>query len=194
MDWVRVAILVSWAVVFAGWVQGISRPSPRLIRRIEDPWRCRLFGITALCIALVSAYDLGSLPVDLDSHPLYYWPLWVLFLAGPVLYYWARLALDGSWSSEAQVSEATVVVSTGPYRFLRHPIYFSKTLMAFTSAAILADWIVLALGFLLLATAVYQARIEESLMAVHLPEYREYQKKVRMLLPGWPLRRAVNPG
>ena len=181
MSWVRIVIVVSWAVVFAGWVYGISRTSPKLIKRIENPWECRLFGITAFCILLVSIVDVELVQANLDVAPVY-WPAWAFFLSGPILYYWARIELDGSWSSEAQISEATRLVDGGPYALMRHPIYFSKTLMAYSSSLILMNWVILALSCVLLSTAIYQARIEESLLAKNLPQYREYRNRVPMFL------------
>jgi methyltransferase len=52
------------------------------------------------------------------------WPLWLgLFAAGQLLRYWTIRTLGRRWSTRVLVLPRARPVTTGPYRFLRHPNY-----------------------------------------------------------------------
>ncbi len=76
------------------------------------------------------------------------------------------------------------LVTTGPYRFLRHPIYAS--IFLFVWAGVLAHLSVLSfsLGALATAGAVERMICEEHLLLRRYPVYREYMRRTKRLLPG----------
>lgn len=54
------------------------------------------------------------------------WWTWLgfgLFAVGEALRAWSMLSLKGRWSTRVFVMPGAPLVATGPYRFLRHPIY-----------------------------------------------------------------------
>jgi protein-S-isoprenylcysteine O-methyltransferase Ste14 len=75
------------------------------------------------------------------------------------------------------------LVRTGPYKYVRHPIYSGILLALFGTAAIIGEWpSVIAFG-LAVATLVYKSRIEERLMREKFPEYEEYRRETAALVP-----------
>jgi len=82
------------------------------------------------------------------------------------------------------MAESRRLVTTGPYRFVRHPLYLAEELAivgVFLQFASL--WAVLLLG----AQIAFQLRRmhnEEVLLAAHLPEYPAYQRTTAQLIPG----------
>jgi protein-S-isoprenylcysteine O-methyltransferase Ste14 len=74
-------------------------------------------------------------------------------------------------------------VSTGPYRFIRHPIYTAACL--FVWAGVLSNWSVLAglLGVVLLVGAFVRMLCEERLVVAAYPEYREYARSTKRIVP-----------
>ena len=97
---------------------------------------------------------------------------------------WARRTLAGNWSSDVTFKEGHELIRTGPYRYVRHPIYTGLLIMWIGTAieiGQLRGWVAVALvtiGFWIKLSQ------EERLMLRHFPEeYPRYQKEVKALVP-----------
>jgi protein-S-isoprenylcysteine O-methyltransferase Ste14 len=79
--------------------------------------------------------------------------------------------------------------TTGPYRFVRHPIYSGGILLASVAVAlILNSWIMLALPILMHVLYSVLVRKEESMMeAVFGEEYKRYAAQTGRLFPKIPM-------
>ena len=96
---------------------------------------------------------------------------------------WARLTF-GHRSFHAAANPTTGgLVTTGPYRFIRHPIYTAVCLFGWSG--ILAHWslINVLLGALLFAGAVGRMLCEERLIVEVYPEYRDYALATKRMVP-----------
>ena len=104
-------------------------------------------------------------------------------VAALALMAWARLTFGRRSFHAAANPTAGGLVTTGPYRFIRHPIYASACL--FVWAGILSNWSVLAglLGVVLFAGAYIRMLCEERLVVAAYPEYREYARTTRRIVP-----------
>jgi protein-S-isoprenylcysteine O-methyltransferase Ste14 len=111
----------------------------------------------------------------------------VLWLAGAVLALWPLWHLRRSFSIEPEARE---LVTSGPYRFARHPVYAVYLLinlgillrhLTVPFALVMAVW----LGLLLI-----RIRYEEEVLARAFPTYREYRRRVAAFGPRlWPMPR-----
>jgi protein-S-isoprenylcysteine O-methyltransferase Ste14 len=82
-------------------------------------------------------------------------------------------------SATIEVAEGQKVVSTGPYALVRHPMYAGGSLyLAATPLALGSYWGLLAFASML-PFLIWRLLDEERFLAVDLPGYSEYQKKVR---------------
>ncbi len=107
-----------------------------------------------------------------------------LVVAGTVLRPWAIAALGRQMDFEIRVKEGHRVVTGGPYRFVRHPIYLSSLATWGGAGLLLPSWPLLAWVALLAPLYYLRARAEEELLMKHLPEYAEFKRRVPMLVPG----------
>ena len=75
------------------------------------------------------------------------------------------------------------LVLSGPYRFVRHPIYGGLVIMAFGYACAFGGW--LTLGYVLLFCWLVTAKIrfEERRLGAAYPGYAEYRRRTRRLIP-----------
>jgi protein-S-isoprenylcysteine O-methyltransferase Ste14 len=77
------------------------------------------------------------------------------------------------------------VVSTGPYAYVRHPMYAGFLLMLIGVPMLLGSWYGLAAAFVIAAMLAVRAVLEERELASALPDYRGYTARVRYrLIPG----------
>jgi protein-S-isoprenylcysteine O-methyltransferase Ste14 len=85
-------------------------------------------------------------------------------------------------SSIIEVNRNQSVISTGPYRIVRHPMYAGALLMqVFTPLALGSYWALLSFP-LLFSAAAWRLVNEEKFLATHLPGYDEYRRKTRYRL------------
>jgi protein-S-isoprenylcysteine O-methyltransferase Ste14 len=107
-----------------------------------------------------------------------------LCVAGLLVTIWARRTLAGNWSSDVTFKQGHELMRTGPYRFVRHPIYSGLLLMCFGSALDMGQvhgWTGLVLVFLGFWVKLSQ---EEKLLLRHFPDaYPVYRKEVKALVP-----------
>jgi protein-S-isoprenylcysteine O-methyltransferase Ste14 len=75
------------------------------------------------------------------------------------------------------------LVTTGPYAYFRHPIYAAIIYFIWAGALDHFSWRVLAWAELVTAGGFTRMHIEEYLLVRKYPEYREYKKRVKKLLP-----------
>ena len=106
-------------------------------------------------------------------------PLWVTIVSeafvvvGYAITFWVMK--ENSFASRTvQVVEGQRVISTGPYRLVRHPMYFGAVLMLLFTPPALGSWWALP-GFLLVGVLiVFRLLHEESVLNRELPGYSEY--------------------
>jgi protein-S-isoprenylcysteine O-methyltransferase Ste14 len=106
-----------------------------------------------------------------------------LFLLGLALAVWARVYLGRNWGMPMSQKDDPELVTTGPYRSIRHPIY-SGIILAMIGTTIAASLYWLIAVVLLGAYFIYSAIVEERFMARRFPDsYPEYKRSTKMLIP-----------
>jgi len=77
------------------------------------------------------------------------------------------------------------VISTGPYAWVRHPMYAAALVMLSGIPIALGSWWVVSIVIALLPVLIWRLTDEEKFLARHLPEYEEYRRRVPYrLCPG----------
>ena len=107
----------------------------------------------------------------------------VLCILGIAFAIWARFHLGKNWSSHPALKENHEMVTSGPYRFIRHPIYTGILLAELgTGLAVGYIWLIpLVLGAIIF---VRRVSIEEKIMMKQFPDkYSEYKKHTKALIP-----------
>ena len=109
----------------------------------------------------------------------------VVMLLGLLLTSLSRIHLGRLWSSAITRKQRHRVVDTGPYAFMRHPIYTGIITAVLATAAIEATFSALAGAAFICFGLWLKARVEERFLMVELgpDDYRSYCRRVPMLIP-----------
>ena len=103
-------------------------------------------------------------------------------VAGCAFACWARVSLGRSWGMPMTQHAQPKLVTSGPYRFVRHPIYTGILFMLVGTSLVHPLAAVPSAGFI--AYFVYSARREERDMAQRFPDaYLGYKQRSKMLVP-----------
>lgn len=178
-----------WLVLIAFWLGTwlfIKRPAfrPSLETRLEhsivvSTGLYLLFGHLRSFPAL--RYQLFDVTVPIALAGL------IIVAAGVGVAIWGRIILGSNWSAVAEIKDQHELVKTGPYRFMRHPIY-EGFVIALAGSAIQRGSLCSALGVVVCFWGL-QMKIEvEERLLIHRfgPQYLDYQRSVSALPPFLP--------
>ena len=108
----------------------------------------------------------------------------ILTIAGLTFSVWARYHLGRNWSSMVMIKVGHQLIRTGPYRFVRNPMY-TGILVAVVGVAIaigeLFAFIALLIG---IASIWFKIKAEEEVLTERFgEEYLQYKREVKALIP-----------
>ena len=97
----------------------------------------------------------------------------------------AIAALGKFWSLHVEIRETHEFVRSGPFRWMRHPTYFSMMLELLALALILqAGWTALLVAVLFVPALLARVRLEEAALVEKFGEaYRAYQRSTPAVIP-----------
>ncbi len=109
----------------------------------------------------------------------------LLAVAGAVLVLRSRAELGPAWSFVPKADQGTGLVTTGPYRLVRHPIYLGLALLAMGEALAFGSWPALMIVLSgIVPTFAWRARAEEKLLNRTFGErYAVYRQRTKMIIP-----------
>ena len=186
--WTAAAVVilpVAWISWLIYWV--VSARNVKATRQGE-PFTSHLVHKVPLMLAAILMAAPGALPRVLsrrfmpDDGPLMLLgPL--LTAAGLAFAAWARRHLGRNWSASVVVKEDHALIRTGPYRYVRHPIYTGILLAFLGTALAIGEWRALIAVPLAVLSFVLKSRAEEGRMRETFPEYGEYERHTAALVP-----------
>jgi protein-S-isoprenylcysteine O-methyltransferase Ste14 len=109
----------------------------------------------------------------------------VVAIAGVALVLRSRKELGPAWSFVPKADRETGLMTTGPYRVVRHPIYLGLILLATGQALAFRNWpAVVIVMFGILPTFTWRARAEEKLLSRTFGQvYAAYRQRTKMIIP-----------
>jgi len=176
---VELVFAVGWAAFWLYWIlAAFSMKKGRIAWSRE--LRIRVV-IVVVAILLARLGALGDHRVSTDP--------WlaavglVLFALGLGVAIWARLHIGRNWGTPMTQKDEPELVTSGPYRFVRHPIY-SGILVASIGTAVALSWLWLPVVALAGIYFVYSATVEERFLTEEFPDdYPPYKRSTKMVVP-----------
>src|SRR5690242_21129908 len=174
---VALAVGYAWLVFWIYWL--VSAVASK--ESVKSGWRTRLTGVSAVGVFVIAVVLRGG---GLAVHSLILAVIGaVLFACGIALAVWARLHLGRNWGMPMTQRAEPELVTSGPYRFVRHPIY-TGLLTAILGTALVNNLLGLIVVAVLTAYFYYCGIIEERNLTATFPTaYSEYKSRTKMLIP-----------
>jgi protein-S-isoprenylcysteine O-methyltransferase Ste14 len=176
---VELVFAVVWAAFWLYWLVAAFS-----MKRGRVPWSRELRIRAVIAVVVILLIRLGAF----RSHGLNTDP-WraglglVLFALGLGFAIWARVHIGRNWGSPMTQKNEPELVASGPYHFVRHPIY-SGILTAGIGTAVALNWLWLTAVALAGFYFLYSAAAEERYMTEQFPEtYPVYKRSTKMLVP-----------
>ncbi len=143
----------------------------------------KLGKVFVLLFLIVQTVFLNVLPILGEPNPLRV-PGFVIFVIGLSTAILGRLQLGDNWADleDRQLLPDQKLVSTGIYRYIRHPIYAGDLILLIGLQLALNSWLVLGV-LVLIPVVLKQAIKEESMLAQALPGYIDYCKFTKRFIP-----------
>jgi len=127
------------------------------------------------CILLIMIFT--------DWLKLTWWTFLLLGISG-FLAFWAMYVMKyGNFNIVPTPVDKGVMISQGPYKVIRHPMYTSIFIFAIALLAGQFDYYKFIISLVLVADLVIKMIFEEGLLLKHYPGYKDYMKKTKRVIP-----------
>ena len=183
-------ITICWVIFVLFWLFNAFNTKTT---KENEPLSFRLLYVIPLFVGAVLVFH------DFDTSATYPWGLattitpstagfvWLGFLfvlGGLLLALWARVSLGRNWSGRVMLKEGHELVTSGPYAWVRHPIY-TAFLAMFLGTAMQSGALGAYLGVVLVFISCWiKLKREERLMLKEFPDtYPAYAVRVKRLIP-----------
>lgn len=139
--------------------------------------------VTAHLAAVIATWVPFTLPLLHGSRPaaVQQTVAYALMVAGMT---WAVWSLRSLGRNVSVLAQARAVVDTGPYRWVRHPLYAGEIVSALGLAIVANSLAAAAVWLAIVALQGYRAVREEQVLLGALPGYAGYRDRTAALLPG----------
>ncbi len=140
------------------------------------------FLITFLVLYVIDVPWMAALELPFPA-----WLRWIgyaLGFAGLLLWAWAQVCLGKEWSPQLQLREKHHLITSGPYRTIRHPIYTAMFVYGIGLALVTAHWVFVGLAVLVILGLMARVPKEEQMMLEEFgEEYRSYMQRTGAFFP-----------
>lgn len=186
MNLLRLTVAGLWVIFLGYWLAASFGVKRNLA--VGRAWENVLLRVVGLVLIIAAVHLIGGARVG-RAGSVVQGNLWVgglgvaLCLAGIGFAVWARMHLGRNWGMPMSVKEDAELVTSGPYAWVRHPIY-TGVLVAAAGSALVAGPAYLIIVLPLALYFVYSAKTEERVMLERFAErYRAYMARTKRLIP-----------
>jgi protein-S-isoprenylcysteine O-methyltransferase Ste14 len=107
----------------------------------------------------------------------------ILYLIFSWIQIWAYRTLGESYSQEIVIFKNHKLVTSGPFKIIRHPQYLSQIIMDLGAGIATLSYIVIPLAVIQIPFVIMRASLEEKLLSKHIKEFAEYKNKSGFMIP-----------
>jgi len=182
------ALRMTWLVVIAYWLWGVrsakaTEQQESFLKRLLAYWLPLL--IAVLLLGPGDWFGHSLLREQFVPHTTLVYSIGLaLAMTGAALALVSRALLGRNWSATVQLKHGHELVTDGPYRLVRHPIYTGLLTLFLGNAVMVGDWRGLLAVAIVFVSFWRKSRLEEVWLAERFGEpYRAYQARTKALIP-----------
>ncbi|HEY3971476.1 MAG TPA: isoprenylcysteine carboxylmethyltransferase family protein [Candidatus Sulfotelmatobacter sp.] len=188
---------IPWYVFAAYWaITALRVKRTKARERSADRLVTVVVVVLAYMLLFSDRFRIGAL--ELRFVPQEKWIAWVgiaVTWLGVAIAIWARYCIGEYWSARVTLKEGHQLIRSGPYAFVRHPIYTGMLLGCVGATLVAGEWRGIVAVVLLLFAHARKAVREERLLATEFgEEYATYQRSTGFLFPRWNLLSRESSG
>jgi protein-S-isoprenylcysteine O-methyltransferase Ste14 len=137
----------------------------------------------ALVVLIVSLFQAGTLEYKTENQTIRIVGL-VFYIIFSWVQIWATKTLGDNFSQDIAIKKNHQLVTSGPFKLIRHPQYLSQFLMDIGAAAATLSFVLAPLAIIQLPFLIFRASLEDKLLEKSFGDmFRTYKKKTGMLIP-----------
>ena len=107
----------------------------------------------------------------------------ILYLTFSWIQIWAYKTLGENYSQDILILKDHKIVTSGPFKLIRHPQYLSQILMDLAAGVATLSYVVIIIALIEIPFLIMRALLEEKILAKHFKEYSEYKSKRGFMIP-----------
>ncbi len=182
------ALRVTWITVLAYWLWSARRL--KAVERMESLLK-RFFAywlpiiVAGLLLGPGEWFGHTLLRRNFVPHTSLVYSIGItLCVSGAILAIWSRHLLGRNWSLAVQIKEDHQLVRSGPYQYVRHPIYTALLLLFTGNAIMVGDWRGVLAVVIVFVSLWWKLKIEERWLTQRFGQaYSEYRMHTKALVP-----------
>ena len=178
--------LIPWYVFAIYWL--VSSLRLKQTKVDEKPWE-RSAHVAVMILAFLLLFSdslrIGALSSRFVPERGWIQEVGIAFTClGVAVAVWARYSLGQFWSARVMLKVDHQLIRSGPYAYVRHPIYTGLFLATAGTALVVGEWRAVVGVLLTLVAHSRKAAKEEALLATEFGEqYQDYRKQTGFLTP-----------
>ena len=166
-----------------------SKPEDATLKKRDEGIASKIAGLLGMIgFTSTTAFVIDPQWLAFADLPLPVWLRWAgigVAILGFALLQRAHAVLGNNWSDSPRMMKDQTLVTSGPYRWIRHPIYTAFLLILGSTLFLSSNWLIgLAWTGMTLLEILSRIAFEEPLMIEYFgDQYREYMKRTGRLVP-----------
>jgi protein-S-isoprenylcysteine O-methyltransferase Ste14 len=189
MDPINIIILLNVIATFGANVSGAKKGLKSKVAAIKDKPKTFLqkfppiLSAVTLIVLILGVFQIGTLEYMKEHNAirLIGLPVYLIFSWIQV---WSFKSLGDNYSQDIIIKKDHQLVTTGPFRYIRHPQYFSQILINIGGTAATVSYVLGILTLVEIPIYVMRALLEDKMLAKHFAEqFSAYKKKSGFMIP-----------
>lgn len=189
MDPINIIILLNVIATFGANVSGAKKGLKSKVSVIKEKPKTFLqkfppiLSAVTLIVLILGVFQIGTFEYMKEHNAIRFigLPVYLIFSWIQV---WSFKSLGDNYSQDIIIKKDHQLVTTGPFRYIRHPQYFSQILINIGGTAATVSYVLGILTLVEIPIYIMRALLEDKMLAKHFAEqFSAYKKKSGFMIP-----------